>query len=219
MPCHNEEASIDDVISSIPKIAEIAEIIVVDNNSTDNTKAAAIRAGARVVEEPLKGYGRALKTGFSHSTGDVIVALDGDGQYLGEIIPALVQYLENNKLDFVSGNRFPLTNRNSTSILRILGNKLLTLAINLLFGLRLSDSQSGPWASRKAILNEIQLENNDMAISEEIKIKIAISKKFKFAEYHVPCFPAKSRSKLSIVKHGLGNALYLLKLYFRRVHG
>jgi len=77
IPCHNEEAGVAAVLAQMPSMVD--EVVVVDNASTDRTAEVARGAGARVVFEARKGYGRAYKTGFAAARGDVIVTMDGDG--------------------------------------------------------------------------------------------------------------------------------------------
>src|SRR5512133_3736060 len=79
IPCLNEEQGIEKVLRAMP--AFVDEIIVVDNNSTDRTSDVAASLGAKVVREPVRGYGRSYKRGFAVATGDLIVPLDGDHSY------------------------------------------------------------------------------------------------------------------------------------------
>lgn len=216
IPCHNEEESIGDVVRSVSAQRGINEVIVVDNNSTDNTPMIAQRAGARVIFEPRRGYGRALKTGFAEALGDIIVTLDGDGQYPAYVIGDMVAYLESRQIDFLSASRFPLQNRRALNRTRRWGNLFLTLVTNLLHGLALKDSQSGMWAFRRTVLEKITLESDDMALSEEIKIKVAAREKMRFAEYHIPYHIRQGTSKLSPMRHGVKNLWFLIKLALHR---
>lgn len=210
IPCFNEEDTITDVIKRIPK--EVFEIIVVDNNSTDKTKEIAKNLGAKVVTEKRQGYGAALKKGFEEARGEIIVTLDGDGQYPAEMIMEIANYLIENNLNFISCSRFPLKNKNSLIFLRRIGNLIFVFFVNFLFGLNLKDSQSGMWVFKKEILNEIKLESDDMPLSEEIKIKVAKNPKFEFKEYPIPYYPRKGTSKFSLFKHGLMNFSFLINL-------
>jgi glycosyltransferase involved in cell wall biosynthesis len=218
IPCYNEEESIEKVVKSIP--SEIEEIIVVDNNSTDSSAQIANRAGARVIFESIQGYGAALKAGFKNASGDIIVTLDADCQYPAEKILEIVQYLNDKTLDFISCNRFPLKNPKSINFTRVLGNWFLTITANLLFGVKLKDSQSGMWVFRKKIFNEIDIDelHDNMPLSQELKIRVATNPKFKFEEYYIPYYPRSGESKLFPVKHGLMNlkALFQLKKKFSK---
>jgi len=209
VPCHNEEESIQKVIQSIPQ--EIDEIIVVDNNSTDKTAMIASRLGARVIFEGGRGYGKALKTGFQNARGDIIITFDGDGQHPAGKILEMVRYLEEKKLDFLSGKRFPVDS-SSLSFTRIFGNKLLTFSVNILFNLKIRDSQSGMWVFRRKVNEKIILESDGMALSEEIKIKVCLHPSLVFGEYPIPYHQRTGNSKLSVVKDGLKNLFLLLRL-------
>jgi glycosyltransferase involved in cell wall biosynthesis len=70
------------------------EVIVVDGESTDGTREVALDRGAKVIDEPRRGYGRAYKTGLALARGDIIVTGDADGQYPFSLIPALVKLME-----------------------------------------------------------------------------------------------------------------------------
>ena len=88
IPCFNEEKGIVNVVNSLPK--NDSEIIVVDNNSSDQTAEIARQAGAKIVPETQKGYGYALKKGFASAIGEYIITLDGDGQYPANQVEELV---------------------------------------------------------------------------------------------------------------------------------
>lgn len=106
IPALNEEEPIGDVVRAV--LAQpIDEVIVVDNGSTDRTAERAAEAGARVVTEPQRGYGRACRAGVSGVRADcgVIVFLDGDGSDGPEFIPALLTPIADGRFDFVIGSR------------------------------------------------------------------------------------------------------------------
>lgn len=210
IPCHNEEQSIGGVVDGARQCAD--EIIVVDNNSTDATSSVAQTHGARVVIESMPGYGAALLCGFRAARGDIIVTLDGDGQYPTEKISELTRLLLDNNLDFITASRFPLEHARAMPRVRQLGNAFLTFATNMLFGLHVRDSQSGMWVFRRSALPLIQLESRGMALSEEIKIRFFLHPRVKCAEYHIPYYERTGSSKLSIVSDGLGNVRYLFAL-------
>lgn len=210
IPCHNEEQSIGSVVDGARQCAD--EVIVVDNNSTDATSSIAHAHGARVVTESMPGYGAALLCGFRAAHGDIIVTLDGDGQYPTEKIGELTRLLFDNNLDFITASRFPLEHARAMPRVRQLGNAFLTSATNTLFGLHLRDSQSGMWVFRRSALSFVNLESHGMALSEEIKIRFFLHPHVKCAEYHIPYYERTGSSKLSVIFDGLGNLKYLFVL-------
>jgi hypothetical protein len=208
IPTKNEP-SIAETLRSVPS-GDGYETIVVDS-STDSTPEIAGSMGAKVVPEKRPGYGRALRTGFEAAAGGIIATLDGDCTYPAELIPALVEKLEAEGLDFISCNRFGDLREGSMSLTNRIGNRLLTGLANALLGIRLKDSQSGMWVFRKAVLGSIALESDGMPLSQEIKAKVAKSG-FRFAEVPIPYRPRKGRAKLSPWKDGLRNAAHILRM-------
>src|SRR4030095_2142073 len=102
----NEEAAIANVINSVPKnLAD--EIVVVDNGSKDRTAEIARAAGARVVKEPIPGYGRAFRAGLRSVSPkcEIVVFLDGDGSDCPEMMDRLVAPIMEGQSDFVIGSR------------------------------------------------------------------------------------------------------------------
>ncbi|GBD34499.1 putative glycosyltransferase [bacterium HR35] len=215
IPAYNEEKGIESTIKRIPK--EVFEIIVVDNNSADKTAEIAKKLGAKVIKETKQGYGYALQKGFKTAQGDIIVTLDADGQYPGEKILELVDYLIKNDLDFLNCSRFPLQNKNSLPFTRILGNYFLTFLTKILFGLKTNDSQSGMMIFKKEILNKIKLESGDMPLSQELKIKTYLAG-FKYGEVNIPYYPRQGESKLFPLKHGIKNSKSLIELKLKHLH-
>ena len=214
IPCYNEQHSIKPVIDAVPK--GVLEIILVDNNSTDESMRVARECGARVVQETTQGYGAALKCGFREAKGAIIASFDADNQYPAEEIPRILDFLNTNNLDFVSASRFPLTEKASMSLVRRVGNWGPTLAANVLFLLSLTDSQSGMWVFKRSALGRILPKSDDMPLSQELKIRAALDPSIRFAEYHIPYRVRIGESKLFPFRHGVKLLLSLLVLRLRR---
>jgi glycosyltransferase involved in cell wall biosynthesis len=106
IPCLNEEAPIANVIREVLG-QNVDEVIVVDNGSTDQTAERATEAGARVVREPERGYGRACAAGISavRPDAEIVCFLDGDGSDVPDFLPVLVQPIADGQADFVMGSR------------------------------------------------------------------------------------------------------------------
>ncbi len=211
IPCYNEEDGVRHVVEGMPKCVD--EIVVVDNNSTDRTAEVARSLGARVVFEKTAGYGAAYKAGLPAATGDIIATLDGDGSYPSDAIQPLVEQLLDRKLDFISGCRFPLKNPKAMPFTNQVGNTVLTLAMFVLFGKPVRDSQSGMWIFRREILKDLRLTSDGMPLSEEIKIE-ALMKKLKFEEVHIEYLERIGDVKLRKWKDGWENLVFLARKRF-----
>jgi len=209
IPCHNEEKGIEYLFRYLPK--SIDEVIIVDNNCTDRTVEITKRFGAQIVEEKKPGYGSAYKKGFASVTKDIIVTMDGDGTYPIEEINYLVNQLINRNLDFISGNRFPLKDKDSMLSSNKLGNFILSIIFKLLTFKNISDSQSGMWIFYRSILNQMNLKSDGMPLSEEIKMEAILNKKIKFAEIHISYKNRLGVVKLRKWKDGFDNLIFLFK--------
>ena len=211
IPTINEESSIGSVIDEIPIKAEI---IVVDSNSKDKTVEIAKSKGAKIINEPRLGYGRAYKTGFENATGDIIVTLDGDLTYPASKIKDFVDMLEHEKLDFITCDRLTKLEKGVMSLKHRFGNWVLTATAHILFGIKIKDSQSGMWIFRKSILNKLNLTSDEMAFSEEIKIE-SWKKGFRCREMPIEYRMRKGEAKIMSWKHGIGNLLFLFRKRFK----
>lgn len=208
IPCHNEEQGLRAIFPRVPR--EVDEVIVVDNNSTDGTAEVARAHGARVVFEREPGYGRAYQAGFAVARSEILVTLDGDGQYPAEDVLRLAELLLERDLDCLSGSRFPMRG-GSMPFVRQVGNRLLTFAAGALFGIRMRDTQSGMWAFRRSILSIIQPTQPSMPFSEEFKLKVVLAG-LRFGEEHIAYYQREGVSTLHPLKHGWENVRYLFQL-------
>lgn len=211
IPCFNEEEGIKNVLGKMPDY--IDEVIVVDNNSTDNTSFVAKKSKAIIVFEREKGYGAAIKAGLKKAKGDILVVLDGDDTYPPECIKDLVKYLQKNNLNFVSANRFDKKYASSMPGLNFLGNTILTYAFKLLFSYHIQDSQSGMFCLKKSLLPQLHLQSTGMSFSEEIKLAAIQYNQKKFAEYPIPYHDHHrvGKKKLHLWRDGLDNLVFLMK--------
>ena len=154
IPALDEEEPIGDVVRAVP--AGLAdEVLVVDNGSVDRTAERARAAGARVIDEPRRGYGRACHAGVSAVAAgcDIIVFLDGDGSDCPELMPRLVEPIIAGEQDFVIGSR--IRGRREPGSLgpqQVVAGRLAGWLIRLLYGARYTDM--GPFRAirRDALL-------------------------------------------------------------------
>ena len=216
IPALNEEEAIERVVKAIPKgelnaMGFEVQILVVDNGSEDRTGELARKAGAEVVFEPIRGYGRAYKTGFDNAHGQIIATADADLTYPVEDIPKLVKLLEEENLDFITTNRFANMDKNAMSPRNIFGNSVLNLTTRLFFRINLKDSQSGMWVFRKDILGHLKLSSDKMAFSEELKIEACHFTKYRWREVPIEYRARVGKVKLSGWRDGLQNLCYLFR--------
>ncbi len=213
IPCYNEEDGVKQVIETLP--SGVDEVVVVDNNSTDRTSEVAKSLGAKVVFEKRKGYGAAYKAGLPAVSKDITITMDGDCTYPSEQIPELVDFLIDSDLDFISAARFPLKNPKAMNFSNKMGNMILTIAMLILYGKNIKDSQSGMWIYKSNIYSKLNVTSDGMPFSEEIKIEAIRAKDVRFSEYHVNYHPRVGEVKLDKWRDGFRNLLFLLKKRFQ----
>jgi glycosyltransferase involved in cell wall biosynthesis len=217
IPALNEEQGIETTIRAIPRqdletMGYAVQILVADNGSTDRTADLARQAGADIVLESRRGYGRALKTGFNSAIGDVVITADADATYPLESIPLLVGTLANEQLDFLTTNRFARLDQGAMSRQNLVGNTILTLAARLLFGLNIRDVESGMWVFRKDILDKLQLHSDSWPLSHEIKIEACCYAKCRWKEVPIRYRARTGQTKLlNSWKVGLIDLLHMAK--------
>ncbi|MBA3357330.1 MAG: glycosyltransferase family 2 protein [Pyrinomonadaceae bacterium] len=141
IPALNEEDPIAGVVRAVPR-ALADEVIVVDNGSTDHTSEQAREAGARVVAEPRRGYGRACRAGV-RAVGagcEIVVFLDGDGSDCPELMERLVQPITAGTFDFVIGSRTRgEREKGSMNFQQVFAGRIAGLLLRLLYGVRYTD--------------------------------------------------------------------------------
>jgi len=187
IPAFNEEESIPKVIADIPR--SVSEIIVVNNNSSDNTAKNALAAGATVVDEPKPGYGYACLAGMDYidkqsKLPDIIVFLDGDYSDYPEDLDKIVAPILKEDIDLVIGARKKeLREAGSMTLPQIFGNWLATLLMRLFFGANFTDL--GPFRAIKyEKLKELGMQDKTYGWTVEMQLK-AIRKKLAYKEVPV----------------------------------
>ncbi len=177
IPAFNEENSVGNVVRAIPA-GLVDEVVVVNNNSNDQTAVEAARAGATVLHEPVQGYGRACLRGVAYAQNrqqkpDVVVFLDADySDYPGEM-PRLIGPIQTNELDMVIGSR-ALGNRQRGSMTpqQLVGNWLATALLHWRYGVRYTDL--GPFrAIRFASLLSLDMQDKTYGWTVEMQLKAA----------------------------------------------
>lgn len=215
IPTRNEAQSIERVLADLPS-AFVTEMIVVDSNSNDGTREIASRMGARVIQEPRRGYGRACLTGLAAADfPDVVVFLDGDYSDRPSELPILLAPIIEGRADITIGSR--LGEQRISGALpwhQVFGNRLAAGLIRLLYGLELSDL--GPFrAARADVLRKLVLEEATYGWAVEMILKGTLAG-FRIVEVPVSYYPRIGKSKISGTLRGtVGAAWFILSLIVR----
>lgn len=170
---YNEAPVIGDVVNAARRAVPLAEVLVVDDGSTDDTAGAAAAAGARVLRLPANfGKGSALRQGLAQARGEVIVLIDGDGQDDPREIPRLLAALRPG-VELVIGSRFiGHFEPGAITTINRWGNRFLTSVINLLFSTALTDTQAGFKALRAETLRRINLSASRFDIEVDLLLAV-----------------------------------------------
>lgn len=215
IPTHNEAQSIALVLADLPSDLT-TEVIVVDSNSNDGTPEIAASMGARVIQEPRRGYGRACLTGLAAANSpDLVVFLDGDYSDRPSELPVLLAPIIEGRADISLGSR--LQGRRSAGALpwhQAFGNRLAASLVRLLYGLRITDL--GPFrAGRVEVLRALTLEETTYGWAVEMILKGALAG-YRVVEVPVSYYPRIGTSKISgTVKGTVGAAWFILSLIVR----
>jgi glycosyltransferase involved in cell wall biosynthesis len=213
IPALNEAENICDVIATVPcdillDIGWSVEIVVVDNDSSDGTGDLAEAAGARVVHQPIRGYGSAYKAGFAAATGSVVVTGDADRTYPLDHIPELLSHFQRERLDFLTTNRLIATNKDAMKPSHTWGNRVLSAVSRTLFSNGVVDSQSGMWMFRRSVWPLLDVRSDGMAFSQELKNE-AHRRGLRFAERPIEYRSRGGEVKLNAARDGMRNLAQL----------
>jgi len=199
IPAFNEQDSIAHVINDIPKT--VNEVIVVNNNSTDQTAFNAKQAGATVLTETNKGYGYACLKGMDYiakqeQQPDIIVFMDGDYSDYPEELTKLVAPIINDNIDLVIGARVKAHREsNAMTPQQVFGNWLATTLMSLFFGATFTDL--GPFRAIKYDkLISLNMEDKTYGWTVEMQLK-ALKQKFTYVEIPVRYKERIGTSKVS----------------------
>ncbi len=180
IPCYNESGTIQKIIGSVLSVPfEPKEIIVVDDFSTDGTrdilnKEIGDKVDRIIYHERNQGKGAALRTGFAHATGDIVIVQDADLEYDPNEIPMVIAPIINGMADVVYGSRFIGGSAHRVLFFwHMVGNKLLTFFSNMLTNLTLTDMETCYKAFRREIIQSVTIEENRFGFEPEITAKIS----------------------------------------------
>lgn len=218
IPTLNEVGSIEAVLNEVPRDV-VDEILIVDGHSTDGTPELVARLGCAVIQQPGRGYGDAIATGFKHVTGDIIVLADADGSYELRDIRHLVQRVREGA-DLALGSRYlPESGSDDDTFVRYIGNKAFTFLFRTMYGVAISDALFFYAAIRRETAQAITATSPGFEYILEFLIK-AERAGFKFAE--IPSAEkarTAGKSKVNAFRDGLKMLWCMTRAKLRRDGG
>jgi len=178
MPVFNEEATVRDCVAAVLARPEVAEVVIVDDASTDGTRdilATVNDPRVRVFHQGHnQGKGAALRRGFAEATADFVIVQDADLEYDPAEYPRVLGPLLAGRADVVYGSRFAGGEAHRVLFFwHSLGNRVLTLASNAFTDLNLTDMETCYKAFRREVIQSIEIEENRFGVEPEVTAKVA----------------------------------------------
>lgn len=195
IPCLNEELTIGNCIAKVfnafTQMGIAGEVIVADNGSSDLSVEIAKGLGARVVHQPIRGYGAALRKGIEEARGEIIIMADADESYDWSAIAPFVRKIDEG-YDLVMGNRFKggIMPGAMPFLHRYLGNPVLSALARMAFGVHIGDFHCGMRAFRKQVVQRLLLQTDGMELATEM-IANAAHQSLRITEIPTRLYPDK----------------------------
>jgi glycosyltransferase involved in cell wall biosynthesis len=191
IPVYNEEQWIRELVRRVQAVPIPKEIILVDDCSKDGTRdilrGMEGEPGVRVIYQPVnQGKGAALREGFRHATGDLVLVQDADLEYDPAEYPRLIQPILENRADVVYGSRFIGESHRVLYFWHYVANKALTTLSNMFTNLNLTDMETCYKVFRREVLAGITLKSNRFGFEPEVTAKIAKRRNPSWRIYEIP---------------------------------
>jgi len=220
IPAFNEAETIGAVIDEAP-LLELnqrgfdVQVVVVDNNSSDDTAKIAREKGASVIIETHQGKGWAMRTAFEQVEADYVFMVDADYTYPLTFVPQLLTLLVNSHAVVIGSRLTGIREKGAMSRLNLIGNQLLTLMANLLYPIHTTDLCSGLWGFRGEIVKSLNLTASGFNLEANLFANVARNRT---TIGQVPIYYRRrpNKQKLVLMKDGIKIGLKLLQERFTR---
>jgi glycosyltransferase involved in cell wall biosynthesis len=174
VPAYNEAATIGEVLERVTSLGLDAQVIVVDDGSTDGTAEIAERYGAQLIRQGHRGKGAAIRGAIPYLDGEIVVIQDADMEYDPADVPSLIEPIQRGVADAVFGSRLSGGRPQRAYLFwHRIGNRFLSLLTGVLFNTTLSDMETGYKAFRTEVLRSLDLKQDGFGIEPEITAKIS----------------------------------------------
>jgi dolichol-phosphate mannosyltransferase len=214
IPAKDESSTIADVVRGA--LEHAGDVLVIDGSSGDGTAHVAAEAGARVVSDPGRGKGLAIRLAIEHLNREYTVLMDADGSHDPMDIPKLVAPLVRGEADHVSASRLlggsSELHGSFDEWARLAGSSFITACINKRYNVKLSESQNGFRALRTEVLRELRLRSRHTTIEQEMIVD-TLRRGYRMGEVPSHEYPRKAGSSHIVVwRHGWSYVWSLLRL-------
>ncbi|MEM9072808.1 MAG: glycosyltransferase family 2 protein [Myxococcota bacterium] len=180
IPIYNEIATLDEIVRRVQAVELDKELVLVDDGSTDGTRDLLSELEARydnvqvILHDRNQGKGAALRTGFQHCKGDIVIVQDADLEYDPNEYPRLIAPILDGRADVVYGSRFVGGDEHRVLYFwHMVGNRFLTLLSNMMTNLNLTDMETCYKVFRREVIQGITIEENRFGFEPEITAKMA----------------------------------------------
>jgi len=214
IPCYNEEATVEKVISDFRRVLPEAAIYVFDNNSTDDTAKRARAAGAVVIREKKQGKGHVVAAMLEKVDSDFYVMVDGDDTYPADRVRDLLEPVMNERADVVVGRREAVDQAAAYRRFHVFGNWLVRALINVIFGAKLTDIMSGYRAFSRHVARNMPVIAYGFDVETEMTLQ-CLYRRWVIHEITVEYRerPPGSVSKLNTFRDGLRVLFRILNVF------
>ena len=177
IPAYNEKDTIDEIVKRVQNVEYEKEIIIIDDCSNDGTRDKIDKISGdnikKLYHEKNRGKGAALRTGFQHATGDIVIIQDADLEYNPNEYSNLIEPIVEGKADAVYGSRFLGGPHRVSFFWHYVGNKILTTLSNIMTNLILTDMETCYKVFKTEIIKDINIRSNHFGFEPEITAKLA----------------------------------------------